>query len=89
MTYQETATKVYEMRNMGITYGQIAKELDLPKSEILLMGSADIRSDVRRKCDDCGKQWSASVFPWDKYTLHRCVECASIESVKVVGRNGQ
>lgn len=79
MTYRETAIKVYELHNMGATYKQIAAELGLSPDQAFIMGSADIRSDVWRHCDDCGKEWHASVFPWQRYTFHRCVECAASE----------
>ena len=85
MTYRETAIKVYELHNMGATYKQIAAELGLHINQAFIMGRADIRTNVVRKCEDCGKEWNASVFPWQRYTFHRCVECASREWAKTCG----
>ena len=85
MTYRETAIEVYKLHNMGATYEQIAADLGIDINKTFIMGRADIRTDVVRKCDDCGKEWHASVFPWQRYTFHRCVECASSEWVKVCG----
>ena len=79
MTYREQAVRVWELRNSGGTYQGIADELGLTKTQVHRMGGMDIRSEVHRHCDDCGKEWSALVFPWDTHTFRRCVECASVE----------
>lgn len=86
MNERETATEVYALRNEGATFEEIGKKLDITRDRCWELWRMDLRQPVQWTCKDCGVTWSALLFPWQNYSLHRCVSCAAMEWQNVVAR---